>query len=61
MPIGTIMSLLPVVLRLIQEAPHLIDEVEGFWTKVTAGQGVHPTVQAAVQAAFVKQREGEVG
>lgn len=61
MPIGTIMSLLPVIFRIIQEAPHLVNEVESFWNTVTAGQSVHPTVQVAVQSAFHKLREGEVG
>ena len=55
------MSMLPTIFRLIQEAPHLLDEVEAFWAKVTANAGVHPTVLAGVQAAFTKMREGEVG
>ena len=61
MDIGTIFALLPVLLRVLHEAPALLAEVEAFWNKVTAGGSVPAHVDAAVQAAFVKMHEGEVG
>ncbi len=61
MSITAMLSLAGLVFRIMQEAPHLIDEVEQFWNSVSEKEDAHPTVKAAMQAAFVRQRAGEVG
>ncbi len=61
MGLTSIMAIFGMVMRLTTEAPHLIAEVEEFWNKIAPKVAAPPHVEAAIQAAFVKLHEGEVG
>lgn len=61
MGVATILNAAGLVLRILHEAPELLNAMESFWTHIAGNPGAPPHVEAAVQAAFHKLREGEVG
>lgn len=61
MGIATLLNVAGLLLRIMHESPELIDHVQQFWVTVAGNPGAPPHVEAAMQAAFHKMREGEVG
>lgn len=57
MSMTTVIALLGISLRIIQEAPHLIEALREFWDGVIATEEPHDTVVAAINAAFGKSAE----
>jgi hypothetical protein len=58
MGLTSIMAAMALALRILQEAPMLIQSVEAFWGSVTSHTAAPPHVEAAVQAAFADVRAG---
>lgn len=61
MNVATILNLAGLLLRILHENPALLPQMQEFWRLVSGANSAPPHVEAAMQAAFHKLHEGEVG